>query len=154
MPSRAHIQYKGDPKTLKKHLRPEVKIVLQEIVSEWHDKTLPDHFAETGRRRYRYRSRSRKYRDKKRKLKGHQNPLVFSGDLRRQALRRAQISGTSRSAKAAMHVPWYATRRFSSYDTYADEITAVTLTESRTMAKGMRKRLTDRLNKINKKSKR
>lgn len=147
MATRAHIRYKGDPKSLKKELRPVVKDVLKEAVSAWHDETLPVHFTDTGRRRYKYRARTHKYRKRKRKTKFHGDPLVFSGALRRQATRRARITGTAKSARATMSVPWYATKRFKGHATYADEMTSVVALEVKKMAIKTSKEITQKLKK-------
>ena len=147
MANRGYITYKGDPETLARDLRVDVKSALQEIVEKWHDDTLQVHFTDTGRRKYRYRSRTQKYRRRKLKTKGHCNPLVYSGDLKRDATRRFRVSGTSKSARITMTVPWYATKRFHRFSTYADEMTRVAQDEVDKMAKITQVIIVDKINR-------
>ena len=152
MPKGAYIEYTSPPDVLKKHLRPVVKEVLKETVDFWHTQILPGHFTRRGERKYRYRRRTREYMDRKKARRGHNRPLEFTGDLKRAALRQARISGTSRSARVTMYgLPWYATKGFGKNQTYADEMTAVTLAESNMMAKDVSQNITARLNKIREK---
>jgi len=146
MASRPFITYSRDPKTIsKKNLRPIIKKALAEVVEEWHEETLPGHFTERGRRRYKYRARRKSYARTKRSNYGHNDPLVKTGTLRRQAKRMVRTTGSSKSAKANMTVPWYATKRFGGRDPYADEMTAVTLSESRAMAKKLKNKIDKKL---------
>ena len=147
MANRAHIQYKGDPRTLKKHLRPVVKEALQEAVEEWHDDVLPSHFKPSARTRYKYRPRSLKYKNRKQRQRFHDNPLEFTGEMKRKAVRQARITGSSKSARATMNVPWYATKNFRGKDTYADEMTAVTPSEANKMAKNLSEEIPKKLSK-------
>jgi hypothetical protein len=150
MANRAHIQYQGDPETLKKQFLPEVKATLQEMVDQWHNETLPGHFTPAAVARYGYRKRTKKYMIQKAKKRGNQNPLMWTGDLRRQAMRRAKITGTSKSATATMTTPWYTTKRFKGNATYADEMTAVALPEAQQMAIEMQHKLVERLETVKK----
>jgi len=147
MASRAHIQYKGDPKALKKHLRPAVKSALTEIVEEWHEETLPVHFTETGSRRYHYRRRTKKYEAKKIKKRFHNNPLVYTGDLKREAFRRLKVTGTATRVTGTMFVPWYATKHFRGKASYAEEMTAVVGYEAHKMAIDAQSIIADQLTK-------
>ena len=147
MAKRAHIQYRGSPDVLAKDFKAIVKQVLKDTVSDWHSDTLPKHFTEAGRRKYQYRARTRPYRKKKRKYKGHGDPLVWTGELKKAAIRRARISGTSKSARASMSVPWYAKVSLKGRDAYADEMTAVTQGEAAEFARDVQRRITAALNK-------
>lgn len=146
MASRPYILYTRDPKTIsKKHLRPIIKKALAEVVDEWHEKTLPEHFTRRGRRRWRYRARTKKYSRSKRSNYGHNDPLVKTGTLKRQARRMVRITGSSKSAKANMTVPYYATKRFGDRTPYEDEMTATTLGEAREMSKKLKKIIEQKL---------
>lgn len=146
MASRPYITYSRDPKTIsKKHMRPLLKKALAEVVEEWHEESLPEHFTERGRRRWRYRARRKSYARTKRSQYGHNKPLVKTGTLRRQAKRMARITGSSKAARGNMTVPWYATKRFGGRAPYADEMTATTLGESQVMAKKLKAKIEQKL---------
>lgn len=147
MASRAHIQYQGDPKALKKHLRPAVKSALTEIVEEWHEKTLPVHFTEAGSRRYHYRRRTKKYEKTKAKKRFHSDPLVYTGDLKREAFRRLKVTGTAKRITGTMVAPWYATKHFRGKSSYAEEMTAVVGHEVHKMAIDTQSIIADQLSK-------
>ncbi len=107
---RATITYIGPkPGELAKEHRAAVKTGMQEIVKEWWAKTLPDHFTARGATKYKYKKRSQATRARKRRMHRRNTPLVESGVTRRMATSTARISGTSKSAKATMNVPWYIT---------------------------------------------
>lgn len=147
MANRAHIQYTGDPRALKKELRPIVKEVLQETVEEWHDNVLPSHFKPSARTRYKYRPRSLKYKKRKQRQRFHDNSLEFTGEMKRKTVRQARITGSAKSARATMLAPWYATKNFRGKDTYADEMTAVTPSEANKMAKKLSEEIPKKLTK-------
>jgi hypothetical protein len=152
MATRACIQYQGDPEIMKKNFLPEVKASIQEIIFTWHEHILPDHFKTNADDKYGYRSRTKKYMLQKAKKKGHQKPLMWSKNLWMSTLSRGKITGSSRSARITMVVPWYATKHFKGTDTYGEELTAVTLNEADKLAHEMQERLVIRLKSVQRKS--
>jgi hypothetical protein len=147
MTSRAYVTYKGDATVKKRAFNASVKEALQEAVKDWYKNILPGHFTESGRRKYRYRARSRKYRARKRKRFGHDTPLVFTGDLKRQAMRRVRPSGTKKSARGSMVVPRYAYTMHHGVSRPADEMVEITKKESLQLAKIVDKEIGKRLKK-------
>lgn len=82
---------------------------LGEICREWWSRTLPKHFETGAAQRYQYAPRSRGYMIKKARMKGHQQPLVWSGNLRRAVLAFVEIkvmaTGKNPRAKAIFNTP-------------------------------------------------
>lgn len=67
------------PKIAKSKQREINKDVMEEVGEYWHDHFRAKHFTREGAAEYGYKPRSKGYMVKKAKLKGHQDPLVFSG---------------------------------------------------------------------------
>ena len=134
MALRGHIRYKGAPDVLLKELRPIIKQTLQDMCTHWHQNDMPRHFTDSGRRLYGYRKRTDTYLKRKRRKYGHQRPLEWSGDTKRQA-QRARPSGTHRRARVSMSLPWYTLKQFRGQATIADELTKLTKNEIQTMAR-------------------
>jgi len=59
---------------------------LRELMVDHVEHRLPGHFVPGADRKYHYRIRTRKYLDRKRRLKGHNIPLVFTGRTRRDLI--------------------------------------------------------------------
>ena len=59
---------------------------LRAAVEFWRKDMAPDHFKAGAVGRYQYRRRSKKYMERKDRKYGHQDPLVFTGDSKRQIL--------------------------------------------------------------------
>jgi hypothetical protein len=76
----------------------------------WHQTILPKHFTREGDREYGYAPRTRAYMIRKARKFGHQDPLVFSGELKREAFRICDVRNTSKGAKVVLHVPAYTTQ--------------------------------------------
>lgn len=79
----------------------------------WHTRILPKHFTEEGAAEYGYEQRSRKYTARKLRKFGHQRPLEYSGNLKRQVLRlrdvRARAANSNREGgvRVALTGPSY-----------------------------------------------
>jgi len=80
---------------------------LREPLHYWYHHFLPLHFTEAAKKRYSYTVRSLRYTRRKRREKGHIKPLVWSGRLQRDALKKYRITTNSKRGRVAMWVPWY-----------------------------------------------
>jgi len=97
----------GGPKAWKRGLGKYVKEGLQQAALHWWKNALPEHFKSGAKGKYKYAKRTRKYQASKRKAKGHNLPLVWSGEMRDALLRRIDVKGTSRMATGTMRGPSY-----------------------------------------------
>lgn len=116
---------------------------LRETLEFWHEEILEKHFKESAYSRYKYTARARSYVKRKRKRLGHNRPLVYSGNTRRQLMRARRLNVRSaKKAKLIMtapaHVNYRTTRRSSarSIDKKA-EITALIGKEMKKLEKTM-----------------
>lgn len=139
------ILYKRHPETTLKELKQAVKVELKNVVFDWHDGTLADHFKPSAVSKYKYKARTKKYRKKKHKLKGHGNPLVWSGLLRTQTTRSISVSGTSKKATGRMSAPAYTYMNSSTGINKAAELTAVAQPEIAKMAGTLQERVVKRV---------
>ena len=77
------------------------RVVLESMADEWHERYLPGHFEEGATAVYGYAQRKSKYLKRKRRLYGHQRPLVFTGEallLSRQKI----IKGNSNTVRVVL----------------------------------------------------
>jgi hypothetical protein len=148
MPLRGHIQYVNSPRSMKKELRPAVKSELQETISFWHSRYLREHFKTSAVSKYRYDKRSANYQKRKARVKGHQKPLVWSGELEKKSKRAIRLGGTSKRATGTMDVPPYTYKYHANQPHKAAELTAVTDKEIRNMAGYMQAKLVRKLNRL------
>jgi hypothetical protein len=135
---RGSMVYIGSPKALKRGFGKVIKESMQEAGMLWHRRYLPDHFRSGSASKYGYQKRTAKYMKRKAHKKGHQTPLVFSGDLKRSATRMAHVGGTSKQVKVSMDAPWYATRSWKTRGTMPDmskEMTKTTDDQVRRLAR-------------------
>jgi hypothetical protein len=102
---RPTIVYKGRKILQGKELRRVIKELLPKIINDWHSKILPQKFEESAFNRYKLKQRSKRYSERKFKKYGHKKPLVFSGQLKAEILRRIQISSTSKTATGKLRGP-------------------------------------------------
>ena len=115
---RTVITYRGfDPDNPERGLWKALRTAFQAAAAFWHRRYLPFHFTPGGARVYGYERRSEAYNKRKLKIKGHQNPLVWSGALKAAAKAPPKITasrrgGTNRiTARLRMNVPDHAARR-------------------------------------------
>jgi len=147
MALKASITYVGGPDVLAKDLRAAAKEALAVVGDQWHKDTLPGHFAPAAAGKYKYRARTAKYKARKRKAVGHNIPLVFDGDMKRQVGRMARITSTSKGAKVTMTGPRYLYKyKKPGQPDKAAELTATTYQEADAMARRLDTLMTDRLN--------
>lgn len=127
------ITYTGAAAAPKKALRAAVKKGMDAVGHFWHKRILPDHFTVEGARRYGYKKRTKNYQKKKARTHHHQKPLVWSGELRKQALSVAFVRASSR--KASVRMPFLRALNFASRaqrqgDNYPDIRKELTATHS------------------------
>lgn len=68
----------------------------------WHTRFMPQHFTSRGAAKYGYGPRATAYVARKKKVKGHNDPLVWSGASKRLA-EIQDVRATSKSGKVVIH---------------------------------------------------
>ncbi len=131
---RTVITYRGfDPDDPEKGMWKALRTAFRAAAMFWHWRYLPFHFTPGGARVYGFDRRSGPYEERKLKIKGHRNPLQWSGALKAAAKAPPKITasrrgGTNRiTAILRMDVPDYAARRYlrRSMPDMADELVRV-----------------------------
>ena len=150
MTVRSHVAYVGSPRAIAQQFRPVMKDTLQDGGEYWHGKILPRHFGTGAASRYDYAKRSKFYEIKKRRARGHGRPLEWYGDLKRQVLQRATVSGTAKSARVRIRGPkhLYAYRKDYRQPDKAAELTATNAADRRELARKVLEFATARLERI------
>lgn len=82
------ITYIGDPETHAKEFLPIVTEAMEAEAQRWHREDLPEHFTPAAVARYGYAKVTKGYAIRKGRRMGHQNPMVFTGEMK-QALTRS-----------------------------------------------------------------
>jgi len=108
----------------------------------WHRDYSAKHFTAEGAREYRYQRRTRKYEDRKQRLKGHKDPLVFSGRSRRLA-RLADVRATPKGVRVVLHARQLNRRRHM-----RREMTYISHREKQALVKALRGWITEGLRKL------
>ena len=130
----------GGPGAIAKKLPDVVKEGMQNAILWWWKNRLPLHFKHGAAERYGYAKRTPAYEFRKQKRKHHQQPLVYSGAMRDELLRRIDVTGTSRAATGRMNAPRHTfiitrpTKSAGAAINKVDEILATTDREERAMA--------------------
>jgi hypothetical protein len=120
-------------------IRKEVWLAAGEL---WHERFREKHFTRAGATEYGYTPRSgeglsgkkfwQSYTGRKQRYKGHQRPLVFTGDTEKQA-KRKKIVATSRGTKSSLRIyiraPRLNSRNPHSKINMRDEMTRVSVLE-------------------------
>ena len=81
-----------------------LKPAWEAVGAYWHRHMLPKHFTEQGAREYHYAKRTRNYQKRKRREKGHNLPLVWSGESRRMS-RTRNVKATFKGVKVLVRAP-------------------------------------------------
>lgn len=142
------LQYKGHPEATRKALNGAVRAGLMELGVDWTKKYLPLHFKPSAHQRYAgvYDKRTMKYNNKK----GHRNPMVFSGAMRRQILSFAQIKPSTKKVRVTMSGMRAANflNRASSFPDFRAELTTTSPDERQRFAQKLDISITRRLNSV------
>lgn len=133
------VTYVAPPDVLKRDLSQWLKEALQEVVNHWHTHMLPGHFQRSAHSKYGYQGRNPKYIRMKIRRTGQGIDLIYTGRLRREALRTIRLSGTNKKAQGVLTVPSYAymRRKYASHQQpdKAAEMLAITQDETEILAK-------------------
>lgn len=96
------IQYRGIEPGLPKRQFNNIKKSAYGVCARlWFTRFRPLHFQETAYSRYRYKARARDYVKRKRKERGHNRPLVWSGQSER-VTRVARITSSNKYGRVSM----------------------------------------------------
>ena len=147
MATRVQINYVNSPEATARAIPRMVRESLRAVATDWHAKTLPGHFKRDAKQKYAYETRDPSYTRGKRRRFGHADPLVYHGDLKRQVLRMARVTATSKRARVVLSGPryLYAYRKDYSQPDKAAELTATTKTEADQMARDVDSELQNQL---------
>lgn len=122
----------GSPAQKIRGLTAALRPALESAIRLWHRTMLPKHFLPLAMTRYGYQLRKKGYMIRKARKKGHQNPIMWTGDTKRR-MQAITVTSTGRSnraarAKGSMPVPWYITvrSRGGKRPDYKKELTATT----------------------------
>jgi len=126
------VTFNGSPAQKIRGLTAALRPALEAAVRFWHRTILPKHFLPLAMTRYGYQLRKKGYMIRKARKKGHQNPIMWTGDTKRR-MQAITVTSTGRSnraarAKGSMPVPWYITVRSKKgkRPDYKAELTATT----------------------------
>ncbi|HRU04326.1 MAG TPA: hypothetical protein P5137_00965 [Candidatus Brocadiia bacterium] len=118
-----------------KDLKTAVRAALYQLGGHWHGDYLPLHFSEAAYGLYGAAQRTKRYVKRKRRQKGHNRPMVWSGVMARQVLGSARMRVVGQRVGVVMR--GVRALNLSSRPRYPDfkaEITAVTGDELRRFA--------------------
>ena len=103
---------------------------LKKTASYWQKEFLPLHFTPDAARRYNYKPRDAPYQRRKLRQKGHNRPLVWSGETERAAMRkgRRQKAG-DKAVNLILRVPFYIANNFAVGNQLEFEMTKTTPAE-------------------------
>ncbi len=152
-PRMLHVEvtYRGDAEMAAKEIVPIVNEAMEFVARWWHQKILPKHFTTGGGRKYGYAKRGKRYMIRKARVKGHQEPLMWSGDLKRMVTRRfeARSLKTRAQTRVILKGPAHLRRhpRGSGPD-MGKELTTTTQGEVDAMARMIDRRVTRKLNNL------
>ena len=145
---RGELTIVGGPREVAREMRRRKKAELARIGRWWHQKMLPRHFTPRGEKLYGMQPRSPGYSRYKAKRFGHRNPLEFRGDMKRQVLRRAGITSTSKGVRVALRGPryLYQYRRDYRQPDKAAELTATAAAEEESLSRILDRRMSRHFN--------
>lgn len=117
----------------------------------YHKRITPEHFTQQGARRYNYKTRTFKHQRRKRKRFGHNNPLVFTGRMRRKVKQvrkvRARRGGRG-GVVVGLNVPQYAIALSarSNAPNMAKELSAISPKDERRVTKFLDRMIQRKIN--------
>lgn len=134
--ARGVIIYEGSPEAKGKALRSALKAANIATVEYWHKRFMPGHFKASASRKYGYQERTFKYTKRKRRQKGHNLPLVWTGISRFRAQMHFKATGTSERGRGALKsMPAYFYQYRGKGPNKRDELLTTTDVEDKAMAK-------------------
>ena len=114
---------------------------------EWHQKFMPEHFTESGGRKYGYKPRSKSYRARKLRVKHHRRPLVWSG-LSQALMRIRDVRAKTNGVKIYSHASGLNRRRSSRAPDMLLEMGTVTEGERQRLMHVQDRRIEKELKKV------
>lgn len=139
------------PGIIKRDLNKLLKVGWLSIGRLWHSQMRRKHFTREGARLYRYARRTDVYERRKRREKGHDLPLVWTGRSRR-ATRIRDIRATSKGVKVVMRAPALNLTRLSAKargrKSMREELTTVSRKEVKQLAEHYERVLERVINRI------
>ena len=148
---RASVLIRGGPRAWARHFPKIMREELGEEGRRWWRSTLPGHFTPSGAIKYDYQPRSVAYLIKKKRVKGHQDPIVWSGETKSMVTRMVRITSKSTpfgsEATIALMGPkqLFAYRKDYKQPDKADELTTVTSEEQNEMSRRLVDKVKGRL---------
>ena len=85
------VTYRGDAEATARQMASAVNEGIAKAIRFRHRSFLPRHFSPAAASRYHYKRRKWKYIQRKLRVKGHTDPLTWSGDMKRMVLRRLEV---------------------------------------------------------------
>ena len=143
---KAVLKITGSPEKMVREFGRILKEQLQEMVDFWHANRAKKHFTWAGAYEYSYKPRSTKYL--RRKKQRHLEPLVWSGESKRQILRMIKISGTRKKASGEVTAPRYFWMTPKGHPNKAEELYTVSQRETDEMALILDEKMCQELNKV------
>ncbi len=96
-----HIIYRGDAKVQGREAKGIISRAMATAIEWWHRVSLPRHFDQDAGKRYHYGKRKKKYMMRKAREKGHQKPLVYTGDMKAHLIRGIRLNPLKTKAQAS-----------------------------------------------------
>lgn len=125
-----------------------VRVGLQDLVENWHQKIMPHHFKRQAQRKYNYAARTVGYLRQKRKKYPGAGPLEFSGRSRRELTRKIRVSGTSKRARGVMTAPKYFYMTPANHPNKPEELMQLRNDEGQAMLRRLMGRVTGQLDTV------
>ncbi len=146
---RIHMEIRGGGDAMRQEW-PQIKAdAMSEMGEKWHSEYLPLHFSPFAATKYGYQDRSYSYRQRKRRVHGHDTPLVYSGTLKHDVMAWAEVRTSADETSVIMrsNVLNLVGRRQSdpSYPDIKAELTAVAPEEPDRFAQWVDQRATQKL---------
>lgn len=118
----------------------------------WHARLLPEKFKVVAVSRYGFQQRAKGYMIAKARAKGHQKPLVWSGETQRQVLRKRDVrtvrarGASSGAAVVKLTVPGYVTRPWKNRPNMQAELAVLDDRDARALGEVIRETVARSLN--------
>lgn len=99
-----HVKEVGPtPGVMKREINNVLKEAWRLMLLYWHKRFIPQHFREIAKSLYDYKPRSKRYEARKKRLKGHTKPLVFTGETETLS-RTVTVRSTFRGGRMRMPI--------------------------------------------------
>jgi len=144
------LQYSGGIQFYTTAFKASQKEAYADLGIMWHTDMLPHHFTTDAARVYQYQPRVRKYMIKKARYKGHQRPLVWSGESMQMLMAARRVTSTAKGVRVSMLGPkhWYQYRIDLLQPDKTDEVTRTTADEEQRMQRAFDETVTKRTTEI------